>query len=64
MNQQEPPKPIVLYEGSGGHCLIVLNPYAGLRETTTYRLQESGRQVIRHVGANLGVYRLDQKAGD
>ena len=22
-------------EGSGGHCLIVLNPYAGLRETTT-----------------------------
>ena len=65
VNQQEHRKPIVLYgEGSGGLCLIVLNPYAGLRETTTYRLQESGRQVIRHVGANLGVYRLDQQAGD
>ncbi len=61
VNQHEHRKPIVLYgEGTGGTCLIVLNPYAGLGETTTYQLKEGDAPPIQHVGASLGVYRIDR----
>lgn len=61
VNQYEHRKPIVLYgEGTGGACLIVLNPYAGLTETTTYNVKEGAAAAIQHVGASLGVYRLNR----
>lgn len=60
VNQEEHRKPIVIYgEGSGGKCLIVINPYAGLTETTTYTLLDGPKKrSIRHRGPYLGVYRL------
>jgi hypothetical protein len=62
VNQYEHRKPIVLYgEGTGGACLIVLNPYAGLTQTTTYHLKEGTAPAIQHAGASLGVYRLDRR---
>ncbi len=60
VNQQEHRKPIVIYgKGTGGACLIVLNPYAGLTQTTTYQLKEGKVPAVRHVGASLGVYLLN-----
>lgn len=62
VNQCEHRKPIVLYgEGTAGACLIVLNPYAGLTQTTTYNLQGSTGPAIQHAGASLGVYRIDRR---
>jgi hypothetical protein len=59
INQEEHKKPIVFFgEGSGGNCLIVINPHAGLTETTTYEIHEGRGHTIRHMGPYLGVYRV------
>lgn len=60
VNQEEHKKPIVLLgEGHGGRCLIVINPHAGLAETTTYKVRENHVYTVSHTGPYLGVYRLD-----
>jgi hypothetical protein len=63
VNQEEHRKPIVLFgEGSKGCCAIVLNPFAGLTGTTTYRLGAGKGHVVQHTGPYLGVYRLAPSA--
>ena len=59
VNQNEHRKPIIFFgEGFGGACLIVINPFAGLTETTTYQVQEGAGYTVSHAGPYLGVYRL------
>lgn len=60
INQQEHRKPIVFWgEGTGGCCAVVMNPFAGLNETTQYRIFETGEHTVSHVGPFLGVYFID-----
>lgn len=62
INQNEHKKPIVWFgEGSGGACLIVINPFAGLTDVTTYKIRENKGYTVSHTGPYLGVYRLGVK---